>query len=504
MHAASGAVPCVLDELLEQGAIAGAGGGYTQHILDCLDYRSALALRAACHAGGDVVSRAWHAHALRPYHDLAVALRCFPALRELHINSRLARHVPEREWLHVIESGLFAQLRTLRMEENAFQDYGTYHDRWVAAVCSLPRLTHLELAISVRMTSKALSIVTDAPQLRVLDLDICMVQEVNEGALGALMQRSRALRSLGLRRVPFLSDSALAHVAECSTLRTVNLSSSQGLTARSLQLLSVAPALTELVLFGCTFVDDAALRHLECCRTLTKLDISLCQQESLTDSGLASLGRLPALRILTMSTCSQRTLTDAGFSALAQSRSLEALDMVECDQSTITDVALGALARCATLTRLDVTSCDQRGWSSAGARALASSRSLCSLDVTYTRLCEHLPLLCESASLESLSASLLEEQCFTQWAQANALLLHAPRLGCISVRGSLEPRTPAIDLNTAVAVLQSEWEERPAEVRERRTAAAAAAASAAAGDNAEPRPLTVELLHQQRFTCVLR
>jgi hypothetical protein len=189
--------------MLQHGAIASAGGGYSECILDCLDYRSARAVRASCSTGRDVVSRGWHAHALQPGQNLEVALTCFPTVRTLNVNGELVQEVEEDEWLQLIESGKLAHLRSLVLLPFAAQ-VCDYSDEWLFALCTqFPRLTHLELPISSYMTSGALPILASADHLSALD--ISLPRGVwDAGAIGALLQHSRALRSLSTYCVEFL------------------------------------------------------------------------------------------------------------------------------------------------------------------------------------------------------------------------------------------------------------------------------------------------------------
>jgi hypothetical protein len=96
---------CSLVSLLQQGAIASAGGGSTQNIVDRLAHKSALALRSASGVCRDVIRRGWHAHALSPGRHLTAALHCFPAMRELLVDRDLVAKVSESECLRLIESG---------------------------------------------------------------------------------------------------------------------------------------------------------------------------------------------------------------------------------------------------------------------------------------------------------------------------------------------------------------------------------------------------------------
>jgi hypothetical protein len=351
------------------------------------------------------------------------------------------------------------------------------------------------------MSSTTLSTLAGVPgHLRVLELEISQESDVSDAAVDALLQRSRALRKL-TATYRTISDTAFVHVAQCATLQTVSLAGTRGLTAHTLQTLSLAPALTNLDVTGCGWLSDAALAHLERCQTLTELKISVCNQANVSDTALASLGRLPALLSLRMRYCTQHTITDAGFAALAQSRSLQELDMSECYQPRITDTALEHLSRCASLTRLNVTHCTQTAWSAAAVRALASSRSLLSLGAEHTRLNDYATWLGESASLRTLFLSLRDGQSFVEWARTNAALLHAPRLRSVAVDDSADD-TPErnADADAAMAVLQAAWEARPAAVKDLR--AAAAAAGADPGERASVVPLTIELGFTGR-SCVL-
>jgi hypothetical protein len=77
--------------VLQQGAIAAAGGGYSEKAFDYLDHKSALALRVASSDCRDVVKRSWHAHEIAPGRYLAAALSCFDALRALSMDKALVR-----------------------------------------------------------------------------------------------------------------------------------------------------------------------------------------------------------------------------------------------------------------------------------------------------------------------------------------------------------------------------------------------------------------------------
>jgi hypothetical protein len=417
---------------------------------------------------------------------LVAAVRCFPALRELTVDQELATTVPKRKWLRLMVDGQLAHLRTLVWTG------GTYTDRWLAAVCAkLPRLTHLEIALTRSTTKETLALLIGAERLAVLGVHISWLSNVSDTAVSALLQRSRALRRLSVVATTVLTDAAFAHASACTALQTVKLSEVSGVTAQTLQHLSGAPGLTELELCRCAWLSDAALAHLERCRTLTKLDISDSNRSSVTDVGFAPLSRLPALRVLRMIGCSQRGITDAAFAALAESDTLQELDMSFCRQETITDRALVHLSRCAALTALNLYECTKSSWGAAGARALASS-SLRALNVANTRLCEHVALLGESTLLSDLVTGLHWSQSYKEWARDNGALLHAPRLTSVILHGvQFSEQVSAVNAASAMVALQAMWAARPAVVQERRAAAVANSA------------LSIKL-HNVQQCCVLR
>jgi hypothetical protein len=107
---------------------------------------------------------------------------------------------------------------------------------------------------------------------------------------------------------------------------------------------------------------------------------------------------------------------------------------------------------------------------------------------------EHAALLGESPSLQSLElvvplTAATHYQSFTQWSRAHSALLHVPSLARVEVHvGDAREE----DMTSAMAVLQSAWEARPAAVRERRIAESAASVASAAGVSASVGALTIE------------
>jgi hypothetical protein len=117
-----------------------------------------------------------------------------------------------------------------------------------------------------------------------------------------------------------------------------------GLTARTLEALSAAPALAALDLTNaCYWRTDTGLMHLERCSTLTTLNIPELRAPAATVVGLASLGRMAA-RLLGIRACGQPAVTDAIIAALAQSRTMQELVTTRCYQETITDTVLEDLS----------------------------------------------------------------------------------------------------------------------------------------------------------------
>jgi hypothetical protein len=95
--------------------------------------------------------------------------------------------VPESAWL--------TQLRAISW--SGFACDCPYSDRWVAALCThLPRLTHLTVMLPRHMTSATLSILANAERLSALEVHIFRTSNASDAEVGALLQRSRALRSL--------------------------------------------------------------------------------------------------------------------------------------------------------------------------------------------------------------------------------------------------------------------------------------------------------------------
>jgi hypothetical protein len=144
--------------LLQQGAITSAGGGYTESILDCLDHKSALALRQTTRACR-VVTRGWHAHALRPSSSthLAAVLKCFSALRALEVSEELTDTVSESEWLHPSDAA-FANVGdcvTLRTVDLSWS--GGLTSLTLRALSGAPALTALNLTECRWLTDAALA-----------------------------------------------------------------------------------------------------------------------------------------------------------------------------------------------------------------------------------------------------------------------------------------------------------------------------------------------------------
>jgi hypothetical protein len=375
--APSSSRPLMLEALLEQGAIAAAGGGFSLVLLDCLD-KSIVALRAAskrCKA----VSAHWRGHA-NVYQCVDSLASCFPAVTSMYVYPT----VVESEWMTALGRG--GQLRALT--EISFNDIRRvplsrlppaappqYSNAWLAAVASLPKLTALTLPPSMTMTGAGIRHILLAKHLQRLDCSLARSEMLTDDNVGDLLRYSLALRELSLTVHSRLSDEAFVHARCCHSLTALHVSHFP-LTPLGVEMIASAPALTTLDFSVCQWIDGAAIAHLASCKLLAQVRLVQCLR--VTDHAFTTLAALPALTLLDISECYQHDITDAAFVALSQSRTLTTLQMAHCSQATITHVACEAIAAMPALTRLDVRGCEQL--SERAFAALARSLTLTELN----------------------------------------------------------------------------------------------------------------------------
>ena len=213
-------------------------------------------------------------------------------------------------------------------------------------------LTLLDLRGSQRITDRGLMKLTDLSRLEVAKLDNC--HALTGRGLVALASSHR-LHTLSLSNCRRLTDEAVINISHILSLEALSLGGCRCLTDRSLVAIADLYALRQLDLSQCDLITDEGLEQLDNLEALEEVGLGWCRQ--ITDAGIESLvnhpGRSSTLRILRLARCS---LTDEGVAHLGRLSALEELDLNGC--SRVGSSALGkALEQMPHLTALDVSYC---------------------------------------------------------------------------------------------------------------------------------------------------
>jgi uncharacterized protein (TIGR02996 family) len=155
-----------------------------------------------------------------------------------------------------------------------------------------------------------------------------------DDAAVAVLAGCGGLRTLDLTGCRRITDAALRHLARLKELRVLRLGECGQLTDAGLGHLAGLTGLRELYLPFCRRVTAAGLRHL---RGLPLEVLDLGFVRGLGDAALAEAASLPALRDLRLFFCER--LTDAGLRHLHASATLRAVSLGKCDGLTESGVA---------------------------------------------------------------------------------------------------------------------------------------------------------------------
>ena len=388
----------ISSSLRAQDAISAFAGGALPHtilsscqgtLLDMLDTRAVLPLRAACKDAAAAVAQ-------HPWDDLSTVIQgnLGPAL--LQAAPGWAPGVQKGAWRACFPRARGACVSGRRAAPVVDADFA-----------HLAGLQHLNMSYCRSVTDAAFPLLGGS--LRALDMRHCRQAALTDAAFAHL----QGLHSLYCDGCSQLSDAALAHLVPpgggASTLRVLSMRSCRQFTdagfahLRGLRTLDMqgcyqatitdaafeplAGSLRSLNMSECrqAGITDAAFAHLRGCQELSMsrchqltsaalarlgpglvaLDISYCKQPELGDAAFEALRG--SIRRLEMTGCCQDTITDAAFAHLA---GIQSLDMSECSQATITDAAFVHLAG---IQRLAMRKCCQAGITDAAFAPLAGS-----------------------------------------------------------------------------------------------------------------------------------
>ncbi|XP_053116344.1 uncharacterized protein LOC128329350 isoform X2 [Hemicordylus capensis] len=232
-------------------------------------------------------------------------------------------------------NGLLRQLRAFpSLRHLSLLACSIITDQGLSVLQHLSRLQHLNLSACVKLTDHCLQFLTGLPQLSHLALDQTRVSDrglaefllsapptlshlslnqtgVTESTLRLLPQFAPHLGALSVKQTGVTDVSALRQLEALQRLHLDETPVSEA----SLLALSSHPALSVLTLSGVRSVDGN--RALELVSGLPLLQqLSLPSRHTVTDTGLASLGRLAGLAQLDLTDYSH--VTDAGLQHLAR------------------------------------------------------------------------------------------------------------------------------------------------------------------------------------------
>lgn len=256
-------------------------------------------------------------------------------------------------------------------------------------------LTLLDLRGSQRLTDRGLMQLSELSSLEVVKLDNCH-SLVGRGLMA--FSSSHRLRTLSLANCRRLTDEAVVNISHLSSITALSLDGCRCLTDRSLAAIANLYELQKLDLSQCDLITNDGLRHLNNLEYIEELSLGWCR--SITDRGIKVLTsqscRAEKLKILRIARCS---ITDVGIAQIGKLRSLEELDLNGC--SNIGSAALAStLERLTKLSSLDVSYCPgilRVSWQ-------GKIKALKSLELCYSGVRDaHLSRLTNLPALEELN-----------------------------------------------------------------------------------------------------
>ena len=235
-------------------------------------------------------------------------------------------------------------------------------------------LRHHSTPSPAHTTPPSLSLPLPLPPLPLQSLDLSGCRELNAESLLPLGKScASTLVSLRLQHCLGLKGpNALAGLEPLSFLTFLHLGGCTGLSGQSLMSLGSLGALRHLNIEGLINVPllDKGLATVGwCCQSLTYLSLQGCN--TLTDEGVAALGKLPALEMIVLSDCA--AINGSGFSA--STWSLSPVSVLQCQgATTLNDDGIKYIAsNLSNLQELSLKHC--RAVSDAGITSLGKSLS---------------------------------------------------------------------------------------------------------------------------------
>jgi Leucine-rich repeat (LRR) protein len=202
-------------------------------------------------------------------------------------------------------------------------------DEMVGALCArLPALTEMELT-SRSLTDEGLGVVAGLTSLTHLSLALCL-KVSGEGLAAAAGITS--LTQLNLSNCPKVTDKGLRAVAGLTGLTDLSLDHCSMVTDKGLSAVAALTSLTRLDLAGCSKVTGITVAGLA---SLAHLNLAGCSK--VTNEGLRTVAGLTSLTELNLSSSK---LTDVVLRRLSGLKQLKFLNLSYCDTSKAAEVAL--------------------------------------------------------------------------------------------------------------------------------------------------------------------
>ena len=247
------------------------------------------------------------------------------------------------------------------LESVTINSHYYFEDSNMGGIRKLKKLKKFALRNSRYSTTTTLELLSEAPALESLELFEC-------GEISNLYALSRIRKLKHLSIVP--EDSlSYAPLVECKNLKSIKLTSASS-------------------------IDDSALKSLARIQSLESIDLS---ETTVTDEGLAELGKLPNLRKLVLKECDEVT-----GEAFADFQFPEKLKILNLERATkFTDQGLAELKRFTNLEELRLSK--NRMIKGAGFECIGSMTKLKTLSCPETSIADrHLKPLDGIATLEAI------------------------------------------------------------------------------------------------------
>ena len=252
-----------------------------------------------------------------------------------------------------------------------------------------PHLEKLKINYTGRFYDRHMSGIARLKSLKVFDVDYC--EEISEASISVLRYVPK-LEEVRLKDCEAVYS--LKSLAECRSLKKIDLSSNNHLDFEVLKSLRRLPKLESLVLDENENLEDQHLRWLKGIETLNTLSLVECS--GLTDGVFEQLGGIPNLKKLVIWNNDQ--ITGASIGEL-NGEALEELEMIDCG---LNDESLLKFEHLKSLRKFDFS--DNSRLEGSGLSVLANFKKLEELNLSGLKVTnDHLQLLQGITTLKTIN-----------------------------------------------------------------------------------------------------